>query len=840
MEALLEEHEKLCRKGNLSKSVEDVQKTIDLLVRARESIAANQNSASVTLAKLQNPVKQSFEAINSDLKDVYKGLGNYSKALDKKFRDKPLPATDYDALSSHPALINRAIAMHFLREGQFSVASTFLTDATNNPPRLELPSDTPNPDTSLEVDLGIDSLKSESLRKQFANMYHILHELKNQQNLLPAIAWARDKSDALETRGSNLEFELSKLQFVWLFTGGSNPNDARSLLLGQQQALEYARREFAHFQGRYLREIQQLSGAMAFCPNLAQSPYRRIFHNEDAWEDLANSFTREFCSLLGLSADSPLYVAATAGAIALPTLLKLQTIMKEKRTEWTTQHELPVEIPLPPAYHFHSIFVCPVSKEQTTDENPPMMMPCGHVVAQESLARLSKGSRFKCPYCPSESRPEDSKKLFISACTTASAPERLHNNAGSKTSSSTTVPADQKANFTSLSSPPRPSPTSLLRPQNKATMATVTETVSLPNVGVFTDPEHKLWVAESVPTLESVKKGQDLKHGEVTIGIKSTGICGSDIHFWHAGRIGPMIVTDTHILGHESAGVILATHPSVTHLKPGDRVAIEPDIICGHCEPCLTGRYNGCLNMRFLSTPPVDGLLRRYVNHPAVWCHKIGDMSFENGALLEPLSVALAGVERAGVKLGDPVLICGAGPIGLITLLCAAAAGAEPIVVTDIDEGRLAFAKELIPRVRTFKVERLTRDEDAAEKIVELAGGVQPAIALECTGVESSISAAIHSVKFGGKVFVIGVGKPEMQLPFMRLSTQEIDLQFQYRYANTWPRAIRLVESGVVDLGRMVTHRFDIEDAVRAFETAADPKTGAIKVQIQSEMDVQW
>ena len=301
-----------------------------------------------------------------------------------------------------------------------------------------------------------------------------------------------------------------------------------------------------------------------------------------------------------------------------------------------------------------------------------------------------------------------------------------------------------------------------------------------------------------------------------------------------------MVVENDHILGHESAGVILAKHPSVEHLKIGDRVAIEPDIICNACEPCLTGRYNGCLNMRFLSTPPVNGLLRRYVNHPAVWCHKIGDMSFENGALLEPLSVALAGVERAGVRLGDPLLICGAGPIGLITLLCAAAAGAEPIVVTDIDEGRLAFAKELVPRVRTYKVERGVNEETAAQHIIELAGRVQPSIALECTGVQSSVNAAIHSVKFGGKVFVIGVGKPEMQVPFMRLSTQEIDLQFQYRYANTWPRAIRLVESGVVDLHRLVTHRFDLEDAVKAFETAADPRTGAIKVQIQSEMDVQW
>lgn len=297
-----------------------------------------------------------------------------------------------------------------------------------------------------------------------------------------------------------------------------------------------------------------------------------------------------------------------------------------------------------------------------------------------------------------------------------------------------------------------------------------------------------------------------------------------------------MVVTSAYILGHESAGVILAVHPSVTHLKIGDRVAIEPGMICNACEPCLTGRYNGCVKMQFMSTPPVNGLLRRYVNHLAVWCHKIGEMSFENGALLEPLSVALAGMERAGVHLGDPVLVCGAGPIGLIVALCCAAAGAEPIIVTDIDPDRLKFAKELIPRARTYKVERGLSPEQAAAGIVELGGGIQPRVALECTGVETSVASAIWAVRFGGKVFVIGVGKPDMTVPFMRLSTQEIDLQFQYRYANTWPRAIRLIESGVLNLERLVTHRFDLEDAVKAFETAADPKTGAIKVQIQSNV----
>lgn len=292
-----------------------------------------------------------------------------------------------------------------------------------------------------------------------------------------------------------------------------------------------------------------------------------------------------------------------------------------------------------------------------------------------------------------------------------------------------------------------------------------------------------------------------------------------------------MVVEDSHILGHESAGIIIAAHPSVTHLKVGDRVAVEPGIICNACEPCLKGRYNGCEKMQFMSTPPYAGLLRRYVNHPAIWCHKIGDMSYEEGSLLEPLSVSLAAMERSGVRLGDPVLICGAGPIGLTSLLCCRAAGAEPIVITDIDAGRLKMAKELVPSVRTVQIARKP-PEECAKDIVAAMNGIEPAVALECTGVESSVSTAIWASKFGGKVFVIGVGKNEMQIPFMRLSTREVDLQFQYRYSHTWPRAIRLMQSGIIDMKKMVTHRFKLEEALKAFDTAADVKTGAIKVLI--------
>ncbi|KAE8149668.1 CTLH/CRA C-terminal to lish motif domain-containing protein [Aspergillus avenaceus] len=395
MDHVQKEHERLFKKVKSAQSIKNVQATIDMLQSARDAIAADPSQESITLAKLQNNVQSSFDTINDNLKDTHSSLNKYSKALDKFFKDRPLPSTEHDAVSSQEQLINRAIAMHLLREGQFSVAATFHHEMAEKK----------------GMDTDMDEVPSDEVQSQFATMYHILRELKEKNNLLPAIQWSRDHKEELEARGSNLEFELCRLQFVWLFYGeqhqrGSTPT-------GRQAALQYARREFQAFLPRYLREVQQLMGAMAFCPNLQDSPYRAIFNNASAWEDVAHSFTREFCSLLGLSADSPLYIAATAGAIALPTLLKLQTIMKAKRTEWTSENELPVEIPLPPEYLFHSIFVCPVSKEQTTDQNPPMMMPCGHVIAEESLKRLCKGSRFKCPYCPSESHPREARKVFL-------------------------------------------------------------------------------------------------------------------------------------------------------------------------------------------------------------------------------------------------------------------------------------------------------------------------------------------------------------------------------------------------------------------------------------------
>ena len=178
----------------------------------------------------------------------------------------------------------------------------------------------------------------------------------------------------------------------------------------------------------------------------------------------------------------------------------------------------------------------------------------------------------------------------------------------------------------------------------------------------------------------------------------------------------------------------------------GDRVALECGIPCSKptCEACRTGRYNACPNIIFYSSPPVPGTLRRYHAHPEAWLHKLPDsISFEEGALLEPLSVALAGIDRSGLRLGDPLVICGAGPIGMVTLLAAHAAGAGPIVITDLDENRLTMAKSLVPRVRTVPIQKGKDAQENAELIIQ-ALGRESKLVIECTGVESSIHTGIY------------------------------------------------------------------------------------------------
>ncbi len=268
----------------------------------------------------------------------------------------------------------------------------------------------------------------------------------------------------------------------------------------------------------------------------------------------------------------------------------------------------------------------------------------------------------------------------------------------------------------------------------------------------------------------------------VLLHVKATGICGSDLHFWKDGGIGPLTVDDTYILGHEASGIVLECGSAVSNFKPGDRVAIEPGVSCGKCFVCLDGNYHLCTEQQFTGVYPYHGSLQRYLIHPAKWLHKMPDsMTFVQGSLLEPLSVVLHAIDEVNIKLGRGVAICGAGPIGLVSLACAKASGAWPVVITDVEPKRLRFAEEFVPGCKTYQVDRNKDPLGNATAIRAMFGSDEysaPPVVLECTGIENSVTTACYLPRKKGMLMVIGVGHAMINnIPFMHLNMNEVSSQ---------------------------------------------------------------
>jgi len=219
-------------------------------------------------------------------------------------------------------------------------------------------------------------------------------------------------------------------------------------------------------------------------------------------------------------------------------------------------------------------------------------------------------------------------------------------------------------------------------------------------------------------------------------------------------------------------------------------------------------------------------------------------MSFAQGALVEPLAVVLHAISlcNGALAIGRPALICGAGPIGLIALSAAKASGVWPLVITDVDSGRLEFAKTFVPGVSTFHVDPAVAPSQAAKEIRKIFGHNEetaPSIILECTGVESSVITGVHCCRRSGMVMVIGVGRETMNnLPFMHISLSEIQLRFTNRYTRAdWIAGINaLANNNVLNLDKLITHTFPLQQALEAMQTCADRSSKSIKVQIVDEL----
>lgn len=320
----------------------------------------------------------------------------------------------------------------------------------------------------------------------------------------------------------------------------------------------------------------------------------------------------------------------------------------------------------------------------------------------------------------------------------------------------------------------------------------------------------------SVQERDIPKVGAD----EVLVKIGAVGVCGSDVHYYEHGRIGPYVVDSPLVLGHEAGGIITAVGDEVTTLTIGQRVSLEPGIPCRSCTQCLAGRYNLCPDVAFFATPPYDGAFAQFVAVPAAFAYPIPDsMSDDAAGLIEPLSVGVWACQRAQVGPGSTVLITGAGPIGLIAAQAARAFGATSVTVSDVNPHRLALAESL--GLRAINVaETSLADAD-----------IEPDVLLECSGNARATWDAISITARAGRVVLVGMGGDTVELPLSYVQDRELVITGAFRYANTWPTAIELVASGKVDLDAMVTGHFGLDEVETALKAGREDPT-AVKVMV--------
>lgn len=273
------------------------------------------------------------------------------------------------------------------------------------------------------------------------------------------------------------------------------------------------------------------------------------------------------------------------------------------------------------------------------------------------------------------------------------------------------------------------------------------------------------------------------------------------------------------VLGHESAGTIVEVGSAVKTLKPGDRIALEPGSPCRRCTPCLAGHYNLCPEMRFAASPPIDGTLAGFYTSPEDFCYKLPDhVSLQEGALIEPLAVAVHIVKQAEIKPGQSVVVMGAGPVGLLCCAVAKAYGANPIVSVDIQPSRLEFAASYAA-THTFTPERVPASENAARLLKEtgLEGGADAVI--DASGAEPSIQTSLHTVRRGGVYVQGGMGKPDITFPIMELCMKEVTAKGSFRYGSgDYKLAVDFVAAGKVDVKKLITGTVRFEEAEQAFK----------------------
>lgn len=311
------------------------------------------------------------------------------------------------------------------------------------------------------------------------------------------------------------------------------------------------------------------------------------------------------------------------------------------------------------------------------------------------------------------------------------------------------------------------------------------------------------------------------RHGEVLVRITAVGVCGSDTHFYETGAIGDIVVQGPVVLGHEAAGEIVDVGEGVDSARVGTRVAVEPQTPCRRCEFCKEGNYHLCRDIRFYGAWPVDGSFVEYAIVDDDFAHAVpDDMTDEQAALAEPVSVAVHAARRAGITGGSRVLITGAGPIGVLNAQVAKAFGATEVVITDPVAHRREFA---LAHGADVALNPTAEDLTAYDEHFN--------VYIDASGNGRAVLSALPTIRRGGVAMLVGMGGDELDVPIAMLQHREINLTGTFRYVNTWPTAIELISTGVVDTEGIVTGRYGLDGVEEALMKAkVDPL--AIKTMI--------
>ena len=315
---------------------------------------------------------------------------------------------------------------------------------------------------------------------------------------------------------------------------------------------------------------------------------------------------------------------------------------------------------------------------------------------------------------------------------------------------------------------------------------------------------------------------------DVRIDLRTVGVCGSDVHYYENGRIGQFIVREPMILGHEASGVITEVGSVVTNFEIGDRVCMEPGIPDPNSRPTRLGLYNLDPAVRFWATPPVHGILRPSVVHPAAFTFKLPDnISYAEGAMVEPLAVGMHAANKAQIRPGDVAVVMGAGPIGMLQALAALAGGCSQIIMSDVQQPKLDLAASLGP-ITPVNVAK----ESLVDVVTKLTDGWGADIVFEASGNERAAASVFDVLCPAGRVIYVGMPGQPIQYDVVAAQVKEARVEHIFRYAHVYPRALALMGSGKLDVKPLITDTFGFGDSIQAFDYALHMPSTSVKVQI--------